>query len=58
MQELKAWQQAGTAAGVESTPTVYINGRRLTLSLNSRTLMQTLEDEMEWAAHNNAWAAD
>jgi predicted DsbA family dithiol-disulfide isomerase len=56
--ELKASEEAGRGAGVDATPTVYINGRKLTLSLKANTLKQTVEDELEWTAQKNAWAAD
>jgi predicted DsbA family dithiol-disulfide isomerase len=56
--ELNAMRSTGTEAGVISTPTLYINGRKLTLSANEKNLKRSVEDELEWAAHNNGWAAD
>jgi protein-disulfide isomerase len=55
--ELNASKEAGTTAGVNATPTVYVNGRKLELPLSPELLQQTVEDEQEWSA-NNGWAAD
>ena len=46
------------AAGIRSTPTLYVDGRMLVLpDLNDATLEFTLEDEEEWRAHGG-WERD
>ncbi len=56
--ELNASKAAGKTAGVDSTPSVYVNGRKLTLPLATDTLAHTADDEVEWSSNGNAWAAD
>jgi hypothetical protein len=58
VEELNASKDAGKNAGVNATPTLYVNGRKLELPLNSELLIHTLDDEMEWAANSSGWAAD
>jgi hypothetical protein len=36
---------AGKKAGVESTPSIYVNGRRYTLGLNTESLSLAIDDE-------------
>jgi protein-disulfide isomerase len=56
--ELEEWKEAGRKAGVEATPTLYVNGRKLNLALSAETLERTLEDELEWAFNHGRWAPD
>ena len=56
--EIAAWKDAGNRAGVDATPTVFINGRKHRLSISPDTLQRTLEDEMEWVSNKNSWAPD
>lgn len=56
--ELTASKEAGKAAGVDATPAIFINGRKLTLGLSQELLTHTVEDELEWIANRSAWAAD
>jgi protein-disulfide isomerase len=44
-------------AGVESTPTIFINGRQHRLSIDKETLTHAVDDELEWSA-NKGWAPD
>jgi protein-disulfide isomerase len=55
MDELNGSKDAGKQAGIESTPTLYVNGRKLLLPLSSETLALTVEDELEWLTNANAW---
>jgi protein-disulfide isomerase len=57
-EELSASKDAGRAAGVDATPSLYVNGRRLNLALTPDVLRQTLEDELEWVSNQNRWATD
>ena len=57
-EELKASKDAGVAAGVDSTPSLYVNGRKLTLMIDPSVLVHTVDDELEWQANKGAWAAD
>jgi protein-disulfide isomerase len=56
--ELQEWKEAGRKAGVDSTPTLYVNGRKLNLALTADTLERTLQDEMEWISNRGRWAPD
>jgi protein-disulfide isomerase len=58
VEELNASKEAGKNAGVNATPTLYINGRKLELPLNGELLIHTVDDEMEWSANGSGWAAD
>ena len=57
-EQLKASKEAGVSAGVDSTPSLYVNGRKLTLMIDPSTLEHTVDDELEWQANKGAWAAD
>lgn len=56
--ELEEWKAAGRKAGVDATPTLYVNGRKLNLGLSHEVLERTVEDELEWVSHNGRWAPD
>ncbi len=56
--EIQGFRDAGKAAGVESTPSVYLNGHRFDLDLSDEVLGHAVEDELEWMANNGAWAPD
>ncbi len=58
LDELKASRDAGVQAGVDSTPFLFVNGRRYGLPVQEAMLAHAVEDEREWASHRNAWAAD
>ena len=58
---IAASQAEARAAGLPGTPTLYLNGRRLTLPIAPTEIRESLrfavEDEEEWAK-NNGWARD
>jgi protein-disulfide isomerase len=56
--ELNASKEAGRLAGVDSTPSLYVNGRKFALGLSADTLGLTIDDELEWLAGNSAWPAN
>lgn len=56
--ELLASKEAGKAAGVDSTPSIFINGRKFALGLSGDTLALTIDDELEWLAGNSAWPSN
>jgi protein-disulfide isomerase len=58
LDELNASKAVGKAAGVDSTPALYVNGRKFTLPINPETLGHAVEDELEWMANNGNWASD
>ncbi len=41
-------KEEGRAAGVESTPSIFVNGRPLSLPLSATLLAHAVEDELEW----------
>ncbi len=53
--ELNASKEAGKAAGVESTPSVYVNGRKHLLGLSPEALTTSLDDELDWLAGKGTW---
>lgn len=56
--EMNASKEAGHAAGVDGTPTVFINGRKYTLGFSIESLSTAIDDEAEWVAGNNAWPSN
>jgi protein-disulfide isomerase len=58
LEEIQASREAGRSAGIEATPTVYVNGRKLLLSLATQSLRHTVDDEIEWVANGGKWAED
>lgn len=55
--ELNASKDAARKNGVESTPSIFINGRQHRLSIDKETLTHAVDDELEWSA-NKGWAPD
>ncbi len=58
LDELTASKEAGKAAGVDSTPTLFFNGRKHQLGWSVEALGTSVDDELEWAAGNNSWPAN
>jgi protein-disulfide isomerase len=58
--ELEKYKALGTSANIRGTPSLFFNGRAydMQIGLNEEALTHSLEDELEWRANNNAWAAD
>lgn len=57
--KVRASQTEAIHVGVHSTPTLFMNGRRLELpELSAAWLEFTLEDEEEWIANKRRWARD
>ncbi|HEX5750088.1 MAG TPA: thioredoxin domain-containing protein [Archangium sp.] len=59
-QELEKYKELGNRAGIRGTPSLFFNGRvyDTQMGVNEEALTHSLEDELEWRANNNAWAAD
>lgn len=55
MDELNGSKDLGKNAGIESTPTLYVNGRKLLLPLSAESLALTVDDELDWLANSSAW---
>ena len=53
--ELNVSKDLGKTAGVDSTPTAFLNGRKLTLGWTIESLLLSIDDEMEWVGSNNNW---
>jgi protein-disulfide isomerase len=51
-------RELGKASGVESTPTLFINGRPMQIGFSEDLLVHAVDDELEWMAGNNAWVQD
>jgi protein-disulfide isomerase len=60
LNEVEAFRTQGRGANISGTPSVFFNGRPYpgALTLDPELLAHSLEDELEWRANNNAWAAD
>lgn len=56
--ELDASKELGRKAGVDSTPSIYFNGRKYTLGLNTESLSLAVDDELDWLAGNNTWPSN
>ena len=54
-EQAEAQRAAGTAGGVDATPTVFVNGRKLDLLLTPEILALTVEDELEWKRTQGTW---
>ena len=48
-------RKEGADAGVRSTPSIFFNGRLLTLPVKPEYLAFSVEDELEWARNHGAW---
>ena len=57
IQELEHFRDSGVTAGVQGTPTLYMNGRKVDFLPNADVLQLTLEDERDYQAHKGSWAA-
>ena len=55
---LTASKELGKTAGVDSTPSVYFNGRKLTLGLSIEAFVAAIEDELEWLDGKNSWPSN
>lgn len=56
--EMNVSKQAGHAAGVDGTPTIFVNGRKYTLGFSLENLGTAIDDEADWVAGNNAWPSN
>ncbi|RKH05992.1 thioredoxin, partial [Corallococcus sp. CA053C] len=56
--EIEGFHAQGRTAAINSTPSVFFNGRAYDLGYQEGLLEHSMEDEVEWRANNNAWAAD
>lgn len=53
--ELKASREAGKNAGVDGTPTLFVNGRRHVLGFATEMLSASVDDELDWLSGNSGW---
>lgn len=58
VEELEASKEAGKKAGVESTPSLYVNGRKYPLALNVESLSLAVDDELDWQTGNSTWPSN
>lgn len=56
--EIEGFRAQGRTAAITGTPSVFFNGRAYDLGYQEEQLSHSMEDEVEWRANNNAWAAD
>jgi protein-disulfide isomerase len=55
LDELNASKESGRTAGVDSTPSVFVNGRKVTLNTSVETLLLSIDDELDWVQGNSSW---
>lgn len=58
LEEIEAMKDAGKKAGVDSTPSIYLNGRKYTLGLSADSLSLAVDDELDWMTGNSAWPSN
>jgi protein-disulfide isomerase len=58
LDELTASKELGKTAGVDATPSVYLNGRKLTLNISPEAIVAAIDDELEWVDGKNAWPSN
>lgn len=58
LDELTASKDLGKTAGVDSTPSIYFNGRKLTLAPNIEAVQAAVDDELDWSDGKNAWPSN
>ena len=58
LDELTASKELGKTAGVDSTPSLYLNGRKLTLGISAEAIGAAIDDELEWTDGKNSWASN
>jgi protein-disulfide isomerase len=56
--ELEASKDWGKKGGVDSTPTIFFNGRKYSLGLNAESLSLAVDDELDWQTGNNTWPSN
>jgi predicted DsbA family dithiol-disulfide isomerase len=56
--EVEGSKELGVNAGVDATPTIFVNGRKLSLLISPEVLSVTVQDELEWTNNHNAWVVD
>jgi protein-disulfide isomerase len=54
-EEAQTQRAAGIAAGVNATPTLFVNGRRLDLVPSPEILAITVDDELDWQNTRGTW---
>jgi protein-disulfide isomerase len=56
--EIEAMKELGKKAGVDSTPSIFLNGRKYALGLNAEHLSLAIDDELDWMTGNSAWPSN
>jgi predicted DsbA family dithiol-disulfide isomerase len=54
-EQAEAQRAQGAAAGVNATPTVFVNGRKLDLAPAPEILAITVDDELDWQKTRGTW---
>ncbi|MDP3570206.1 MAG: thioredoxin domain-containing protein [Archangium sp.] len=58
LEEIESMKEAGKKASVDSTPSIYVNGRKYNLGLNAESLSLAVDDELDWVTGNSAWPSN
>jgi protein-disulfide isomerase len=57
-EEIAGWKELGKTAGVDQTPTLFLNGHPYLLGRQLEQLAHAVDDELEWQASGGGWAKD
>jgi len=55
LEQVENQRAAGVAAGVNATPTLFVNGRKLDLAPSPEILAITVDDELDWQKTRGTW---
>jgi protein-disulfide isomerase len=55
---ITASKEEGKKAGVQGTPSIFLNGRPLVLPIAEELLRHAIDDEIEWKSNGGHWSAD
>lgn len=58
LDELTASKDLGKTAGVDATPSLYLNGRKLTLAPSAEAILTAIDDELDWTDGKNGWPSN
>jgi protein-disulfide isomerase len=58
LDELTASKELGKLAGVDATPSLYVNGRKLTFHPSVEAIVLSVDDELDWTDGKNAWPSN
>jgi protein-disulfide isomerase len=55
--QVEASKAEGKQAAIKGTPSIFINGRRYELPMDSNDLVHAIDDELEWQSNGGKWSS-